>query len=211
MIFLDCDISIDEVLHVLKLAKTGKSPGVDELPVALLKNQTALSALVRIFNVCYTNGKVPSLWSKGVITPIPNSLRSDRKNPLSFRGITLAPATYKLFCGILDFRLREKPDITGVIHGNCNTIDHLFSLTSIIETRKLPKLSTFAPFVDFKKAYDSVNRALLFNKLEQLGISYKMIRALRSLYNNGQSCIKLNGNLTDWLSVNTGLKQGCII
>jgi hypothetical protein len=38
-----------------------------------------------------------------------------------------------------------------------------------------------------------------------------MIRALRSLYNNGQSCIKLNGNLTDWLSVNTGLKQGCII
>jgi hypothetical protein len=107
--------------------------------------------------------------------------------------------------------LREKPDITGVIHGNCNTIDHLFSLTSIIETRKLPKLSTFAPFVDFKKAYDSVNRALLFNKLEQLGISYKMIRALRSLYNNGQSCIKLNGNLTDWLSVNTGLKQGCII
>jgi hypothetical protein len=172
MIFLDCDISIDEVLHVLKLAKTGKSPGVDELPVALLKNQTALSALVRIFNVCYTNGKVPSLWSKGVITPIPNSLRSDRNNPLSFRGITLAPATYKLFCGILDFRLREKLDIPGVIHDeqngfrrNRNTIDHLSSITNIIETRKLRKLSTFAEFVDFKKAYDSVNRALLFNKL----------------------------------------------
>ena len=172
MIFLDCDISIDEVLHVLKLAKTRKSPGVDELPVALLKNQTALSALVRIFSVCYTNGKVPSLWSKGVITPIPNSLRSDRKNPLSFRGITLTPATYKLFCGILDFRLREKLDIPGVIHDeqngfrrNRNTIDHLSSITNIIETRKLRKLSTFAEFVDFKKAYDSVNRALLFNKL----------------------------------------------
>ena len=65
--------------------------------------------------------------------------------------------------------------------------------------------------MDFEKAYDSVNRALLFNKLEQLGTSSKMIRALRSLFNNVQSCIKLNGNLTDWLSVNTGLKQGCII
>jgi len=65
--------------------------------------------------------------------------------------------------------------------------------------------------VDLKKAYDSVNRALLFDKLEQLGISSKMIRALRSLYNNVQSCIKLNGSLTDWFSVNTGLKQGCII
>jgi hypothetical protein len=38
-----------------------------------------------------------------------------------------------------------------------------------------------------------------------------MIRALRSLYNNAQSCIKLNGDLTDWFSVNTGLKQGYII
>jgi hypothetical protein len=53
-----------------------------------------------------------------------------------------------------------------------------------------------------------VNRALLFNKLEQLGISSKMIRALRSLYNNVQSCIKLNSNLTDWFSVNTG--SSCI-
>jgi hypothetical protein len=63
---LDCDISIDEIFHVLKLAKTGKSPGDDELPVELLKNQIALSALVHIFNVCYTTGKVPSLWSNGV-------------------------------------------------------------------------------------------------------------------------------------------------
>ena len=134
--FLGCDISIDEVIHLLKLAKTGKSPGVDELAVELPKNKTVLSALVRIFNVCYTTGKVPSLWSKVVITPIPKSSTSDPRDPLSYRGITLAPATYKLFCGILDFRLREKLDITGVIHDeqigfrrNRNTIDHLSSIT----------------------------------------------------------------------------------
>ena len=111
--------------------------------------------------------------------------------------------------------MREKLDITGVIQNgfrrNGNTIDHLSSITSIIETRKLRKLSTFAAFVDFKKTYDSVNRALLFNKLEQLGTSSKMIRALRSFFNNVQSCIKLHGNITDWFSVNTGLKQDCII
>jgi hypothetical protein len=38
-----------------------------------------------------------------------------------------------------------------------STIDHLSTLKSIIETRKLRKLSTFAVFVDFKKAYDTVN------------------------------------------------------
>ena len=84
-------------------------------------------------------------------------------------------------------------------------------ITSIIESRKLRKQSTFAAFIDFKKAYDTINRALLFSKLELLGVSFKMTQALRSLYNNVQSRIKLNGTLSDWFSVNTGLKQGCII
>ena len=83
---LDCDISIDEVFHVLKFAKIGKSPGDDELPVELLKNQIALSALVRIFNVCYTTGKVSSLWLKGVITPIPKSSTSDPREPTFIPG-----------------------------------------------------------------------------------------------------------------------------
>ena len=216
--FLDCDITVEEVFHVLNLAKNGKSPGIDDLPVELLKNSTALSALVRIFNICFNTGKVPNLWSKGVITPIPKSSTSDPTDPLSYRGITLAPSTYKLYCGILDLRLSTKLDVSDMLHDEQNgfrrernTVDHLSSITSIIETRKLRKLSTFAAFIDFKKAYDSVNRFLLFQKLERLGISSKMLRALKSLYNNVQSCIKLNGFLSEWFPVNTGLKQWCVI
>ena len=43
------------------------------------------------------------------------------------------------------------------------TVDHINTITSIIETRKKCKLSTYIAFIDFKKAYDSINRALLFN------------------------------------------------
>lgn len=78
------------------------------------------------------------------ISPIPKSSTTDPSDALSYQGITLAPASYKLFCGIHDFRLREKLDITGVLHDeqngfrrNRNTIDHLFLITNIIETRKL--------------------------------------------------------------------------
>ncbi|CAG2196515.1 unnamed protein product [Mytilus edulis] len=173
---------------------------------------------IRLFNVCYNTGKVPVLWAKGVIVPVPKCSSSDPRDPLSYRGITLAPATYKLYCGVLDCRLREKFDASDIIHDeqngfrkDRNTIDHLLSITSIIESRKLRKQSTYAAFIDFKKAYDTINRALLFSKLELLGVSSKMIKALRSLYNNVQSCIKLNGLLSDWFPVNTGLKQGCII
>ncbi|CAC5418856.1 unnamed protein product [Mytilus coruscus] len=159
---------------------------------------------IRLFNVCYNTGKVPVLWAKGVIVPVPKCSSSDPRDPLSYRGITLSSATYKLYCGVLDCRLREIFESSDIIYDeqngfrkDRNTIDHFLSITSIIESRKLRKQSTFAAFIDFEKTYDTTNRALLFNKLELLGVSSKMIKALRSLYNNVQSCIKLNGILTD--------------
>ncbi|CAG2213498.1 unnamed protein product [Mytilus edulis] len=82
---LDCEISVEEVFNVLKCSKNGKSPGYDEIPVELYKNQTMLNALTRVFNICFDSGKVPAMWSKGIITPIPKSSTSDPRDPLSYR------------------------------------------------------------------------------------------------------------------------------
>ena len=99
---------------------------------------------------------------------------------MSYRGITLALSAYTLYCSILNNRLLTWLDTRDIIQDEQNhfrksksTIDHLSTLKSIIETRKLRKLSTFAVFVDFKKAYDTVNRSLLFRDLNDLGIIKK--------------------------------------
>ena len=65
------------------------------------------------------------------------------RDPLSYRGITLAPYAYKLYCCVLNNRLIEwldereviKVEQNGFIKGR-STIDHISTLTSIIETRK---------------------------------------------------------------------------
>ena len=36
-----------------------------------------------------------------------------------------------------------------------------------------------------------------------------MLSAVRSLYKNVSSCVRINGMITDWFSVNSGLRQGC--
>ena len=69
-------------------------------------------------------------------------------------------------------------------------------------------MSTFKAFIDFKKAYDSVNRSLLFEKLENLGISTQFIFALKAIYTNVECCVRVNWYTTEWFNVNTGLKQG---
>ena len=80
-----------------------------------------------------------------------------------------------------------------------------------LKTRKRRKLSTFAVFVDFKKAYDTVTRSLLFRDLNDLGISTKFLNTINTIYSQVECAIKLNGNMTEWFNVNSGLKQGCVL
>ena len=92
---------------MLKCSTNGKSPGVDDIQVELYKSPSALNALTRIFNICYS-GEVPAMWSNGIITPIPASSASEPWDPLSYKGITLAPTSYKIYCGVLSSRLTVK-------------------------------------------------------------------------------------------------------
>lgn len=38
-----------------------------------------------------------------------------------------------------------------------------------------------------------------------------MFQSLRALYNNVNCSVRINGHLTDWFTVNSGLKQGCLL
>ena len=169
-----------------------------------------------MFNVCFDSGCVLSNWGKGIINPIPKSNTADPRDPLSYRGITLAPATYKLYCSILNERLSKWINRNDVLVDEQNgfrktrcTIDHVSSLTNLIETRQKLKLSTFAAFIDFKKAYDSINQTLLWKRLTQIGIRGKMFKSVQSLYQSVSSCVRISGLTTDWFDVTVGLRQGC--
>ena len=60
------------------------------------------------------------------------------------------------------------------------------------------KKSTFVSFIDFKKAFDSVNRVLLMHKLTKIGIVGNFYKAVSSMYHNPKSRVILNGMATDW-------------
>lgn len=113
-----------------------------------------------------------------------------------------------MYCNILNSRLSSWEEENSILQDAQNgfrkgrsTVDHLTTLTSIIETRKLKRKPTFAAFIDFRKAYDAFDRSLLFSKLCDLGISRKMYKVLTSLYKDVRCCVRLNNMQTDWFSV----------
>jgi hypothetical protein len=66
-------------------------------------------------------------------------------------------------------------------------------------------------FVDFKKAFDSVNRNTLWNVLRQSGVNGKLYKAVRAVYDQVLSCVRANNLCSDYFNCPNGVKQGCLL
>lgn len=115
--------------------------------------------------------------------PIPKSSITNRRDPLSYRGISLAPAMYKLYCSSWSDENHKLVDEQNGFRKRRSTTDHISSLVSIIDTRKKLK---------FKKAYDTINRSMLWKRLTDIGIFGKMFQAVKSLHTSVKSCVRVN-------------------
>ena len=74
---------------------------------------------------------------------------------------------------------------------------------------KKGKKKLYAIFIDFKKAYDTVNRDLLMKRLKSLGINGIFLRNIMAMYKKTEYCVKLKNGHTRAINSNLGLKQGC--
>ena len=123
-----------------------------------------------------------------------------------------------MYCSVLNRRLSSWAKQNEIIVDEQNgcrksrsTTDHILSLTSIIDTRKKSKKLTFCAFIDFKKAYDTIDRNLLWKRLSDIGVSGKMFSAIKPLYVSVRSCVRVNSFNTDWFDVHCGLLQGDLL
>ena len=156
-------ISVVEVRKAINDTKRGKASGIDEIPSEVLKNDATILFLHALYNHCFDTGIVPSMWNKCIINPT-----SDPRDPLSNRGISLACTMYKIYSKILNDRLSTWAESNNILSDEQNgfrkkrrTVDQICSLVNLIETRKKQKQSTFVAFIDFRKAYDFINRTTL--------------------------------------------------
>ena len=86
-------------------------------------------------------------------------------------------------CIGLDPALNDKvTDAQFVFKANYSTVDAIFILDHFIQEKIRTKGKLFCCFVDFRKAYDLINRNCLWYKLIKDGIDGKMFNMLRSMY-----------------------------
>ena len=90
---------------------------------------------------------------------------------------------------------------------NRSTTDRIFCIRQILEKKWEYNEAVHQLFIDFKKAFDSFRREVLYNILVELGIPKKMVRLLKMCLNETYSRVRVGKNLSDMLLIRKGLKQ----
>ena len=171
---------------LLEKVNVKSAPSHDEIKVPYLQNVPCSEFLCKLFNKCLELGESPLPWMCSIIKPIPKP-GGNPLNPSDYRGISLQSCVTKILCFVM--RLTEYVEDNVLLaeeqngfRSNRNCQDHIYSLYNIVHGRKLLKKHTFAVFIDFRKAFESVPRSLLWNKPQsQFGLRGPFLDLLKSL------------------------------
>jgi hypothetical protein len=153
---------------------------------------------------------LPEEWKESVIVPIYKM--GDKTDCSSYRGISFMSTAYKILSNILLSRLTPyAKDIMGDhlcgFRRNRSSTDHIFSIRQILEINWEYNEAVHQLFVDFKKAYDSVRRKILYNILIEFGIPLKLVRLIKMCLSETYSRVRVGKHLSDTFPVKNGLKQ----
>ena len=210
---LNQPICTNDVERALKDLKRGKSPGIDGIPNELLKEAcpNTIQLLTHLYNQCLEHGVYP--WNTTVITPIHK--KGPKHDPNNYRAIAVGSSLGRVFSTIylerlVNFRKTHCPDPPnqqGFVK-SAQTSDHLLTLHTAIQKGIQNKGRLYTCFIDFRKAFDGLNRDALLLKLLNLGVRGKFFNVLDHMYNNSKARLKLAKKLSDLIDIGIGTEQG---
>ena len=217
---LDKEISKAEILQAIDKQKKGKSAGLDDISPDLIKltKPKITDYLNKLFQKIYDTGKYPKEWAKSIIIPIHKKGNKSLLN--NYRGISLLSVTSKLFTSIINNRLYSWMENNMKIceeqagfRRHFSTIDHIYTLYSMVNNRLYgqKKGKLYVAFIDFKKAFDTVNRDVLWDSMKEEGISTKMIRMIKGIYSTVIATVRFGNSYSEFITCPLGVKQGCLL
>ena len=216
---LNRDCSDSEVLEQIQNAPNGKAHGLDGILNEAIKaaKSRIVSSLTKFFNHILKSCLFPKTWRVGIIiTLFKGGVRSI---PGNYRGISLLSNLSKIFTGIINKRVVLWSETKGIL-SECqagfrqakSTIDQMFILKTMIDKFLFRKRGRFyCMFVDFAKAFDTVNRDYLIYSLVKSGMHGRVLKLIREVYSTVRATVRTEQCLTDFFECKLGVRQGCML
>ena len=193
--------TMQELTDAIRSLANGKAVGPDGASVEVLKitlngdPPCAGDCSISSF-VFGRGGEVPQQWKDAIIMVL-----HKKKNWTEcgiYRGISLAAHAGKIMLKILGRCLSEycervgiRPEEQSGFRPNHSTTDMIFVIRRLQELARKKQILLYVCFIDFTKAYDSVDRTLLWTVLACFGVPHNMISAIRQFHDGMRACVRL--------------------
>nr|KAG5701138.1 hypothetical protein BaRGS_002614 [Batillaria attramentaria] len=150
-----------EIIKAIKSLKSGKAAGPDGIPPEALKAdiQTSTDMLHPLLRKIWESESVPQDWKKG--------------------HLVLTRIILERLKTALDKTLREEQ---AGFRNDRSCTDHIATMRIIIEQSLEWQTPLYSTFVDFQKAFDSVDREVIWKLMSHYGFPPKFVNIIRQLY-----------------------------
>ena len=193
-----------ECCNALKDMEPDKSLGTDGLPsdfCQMFWNDVS-KPLLEALNDGFGVGKVSISQKRGIINFIPKKTE-ELYYVKNWRPLTLLNCDYKIATKAIANRPKIhlhkliNNDQTGFLKG---LIDSVINYTAV---KKIPRLLLF---LDFEKAFDTLELPFIQKTLISFGFGPSIVQWFKTFYNNTESCIMSNGWASNFFSVHRGVR-----
>ena len=205
--------TVREVKDAIRKLKNNKTAGKDGIGAELIKMgpEKLATCLHQLIVKVWDTEQLPEEWKEGVICPIYK--KGDKLECENYRAITILNAAYKVLSQIIYCRLRERAkDFVGTYQAGFvegrSTTDQIFMLRQILQKFREYQIPTHHLFIDFKAAYDSIDRDELWKIMYENGFPGKLIRMVKATMDGSRCRVKISGAMSDPFDSLGGLRQG---
>ena len=193
----------------------------EDLPIPTLSNDSSdlgeglmsIEECKKVLNSFPLKGTMSPSQRQAVITLIEEKKNQDLCDLKNWRPISLLNVDTKIASKVIAERIKRL--LPGLIHHNQsryipgrNISENIRSILDIMEFTKVKKLPDLLLFLDFEKAFDSLEWDFLEKCLEKFNFAPDFRRWVHIFYNDVQSCVINNGLCSRYFHINPGVRQG---
>lgn len=213
------EFTLKDIKECIQNLTVSSSPGVSGIPIKILKglNEKLSPILLQIFNNCLSSGQIPEEWKTALVTPLFKN-KGKRNDINNYRGISVLPPISKIFERLLASQISKYFEVNKIFfagqHGfrkgfSCETALH--ELISDINEIRDKKSIALLLFIDFKKAFDTVDSDLLVSKLFHYGFNNASLNLIRNYFINRSQIVKIRKYQSDNEKIKLGVPQDSVL
>ena len=203
---------------MVKSIDVHKGSGIDYLPSFVLKDcfMVLLDQLEYLFNQSIALGTFPDSWKTATVTPIPKS--GDLTLVGNWRPISIIPLIGKLMERLCNNILINYLELNNIFcdeqygfRKHRSTGQSIFNYVKFITENMNSNKVVGSIYIDFARAFDSINHVRLIDKLTDIGIPWKLLYWIEYYLSNRNVRPKLNNCVSSSRELLCGVPQGSIL